>query len=1484
MRAISNESNITLRADAISTRFSIVSSIGQGASCVAYKVTYKEADDIKHFGILKEYCPAYLKDYGKVRNANGSLIIPEELSKQFFAELSKFKDAYIAINEYLLENPEAANYHPVQLGLFEGNNTLYTLVSCEYGTSYDNLQDASLKSLLNLMLSVTKGVELYHNAGFLHLDIKPENIFILNDVTELVKLFDYDSLTPIEDIKTRKIRAVPCPGVYYVPELNQRNLRSIGITTDIFEIGAMLFLRLFGRAPESQDRTYDAVYDFSNVALLKGVSPKVLYELEMLFRHTLQTSVLNRYQSTQELKQQLETLITLVDSKKPYLQNMPKWQPSAHYVGRNAEVAEIHRRLQSDGYVFIKGIGGLGKSELAKIYAKEYAEYYHTVVFCKYTDSLAELTAALPIQGVNTDDYTDFDKLVQDKNNILHDCDAHTLLIVDNFNVTYDKFLRDFLPAGNDSFKVIFTTRCTQAAEYYDEKTYHLPKLTYDACERLFLHKAGLIDSFADENTVRQIIKTIDRNTLILVLLAAAVKRTNMPLSDVMSKLDNQELDAIQPDLFHEYDYDTSETEAYNKLLSHLYAVFSISALSVNEVEVLKCMTLIDPEGIPINELIEHCKSPAVSETTINSLVSQSWLFENNDSSVSMHPTVSDLIANNGKIQKQQSYNNLAEALEDYCNPDYISHISVVLSRLSAAVQLLRRYKTESLDKRIMMTAKLGRLYANIYRPTEARKFLEESVKLTTGSEHEYFLPYLYSFFGEFEKDFGTITAAIRYYEQSIQYGKKPSIRYYEIVCESMIDIGECYLENKQYEAAYKQLREALRMVRFHRYSDKIASIALPMIEICRELNLPGKERKYQALYEQYKKAGGYDEVPDYKIFNQFDEHAKSGNMGEMLRVYNRYLAQKKEEFGEDSPQYKDLAQGRWMNHFFNGDKEGAIRAVTEDLSFVAETYGEVSMEMADRLIVIAGVFPVFGEFEYAENAAKRAIDICEKLKERHSFTYFHAKITLAQVYVPQNRIDEAKQVISDVDLSSFKGNEVLSDVISSAGFVFSELDMPEKIEPLCVEYLSCKNTDTFSRIVANVILSLVKEHKGDFDAAEHYAEEAKRDIDNLPDKNVAKLYSFYFYRPSARLAFRRGDCKKAIMLLQELLSARTEEEKKHYSFSVVYLEMGLYFACAGDMKSSEKAYARAKEILDYNKMPQESYVGLYNNIAHQLVMNGQFEEAKKYLDKILKIQPDVIKPKTLLEAIICGNIAWTLANITKKNTEYALDLNQRSIRYFEKTGSQKLSEYATVLNNQALICYETERFNKAIPAFEALIKATDNNSSLLDTSTLILRYKLYLLSMLNAKRGRDAYTFAKERVKILSDRYGNSSELYAEFIMEMGAAFGASYYEDCAEFYHISEESLKAGGHTETVCYAKLLNYIGVYLADFKEKYDRSLSFFHQAKELFEKLNAQDEEAYKMAIENIKYAENKQQEEFDKLIAEMAKTIVGTETEDEES
>ena len=103
-------------------KFKIEECLGSGGSCIAYRVSYKENDEIIHYGILKEYCPAFLEDHGQtVRDENGALIIPEEYSNQFNEGLEYFKNTYKTINNYLSNNLSASNYHTVQMGLYEGS-------------------------------------------------------------------------------------------------------------------------------------------------------------------------------------------------------------------------------------------------------------------------------------------------------------------------------------------------------------------------------------------------------------------------------------------------------------------------------------------------------------------------------------------------------------------------------------------------------------------------------------------------------------------------------------------------------------------------------------------------------------------------------------------------------------------------------------------------------------------------------------------------------------------------------------------------------------------------------------------------------------------------------------------------------------------------------------------------------------------------------------------------------------------------------------------------------------------------------------------------------------------------------------------------------------------------------------------------------------------------------------------------------------------
>ena len=44
-------------------------------------------------------------------------------------------------------------------------------------------------------------IQKYHENGYLHLDIKPNNIFIFPETAQHIQLFDFDSVITIEELK-----------------------------------------------------------------------------------------------------------------------------------------------------------------------------------------------------------------------------------------------------------------------------------------------------------------------------------------------------------------------------------------------------------------------------------------------------------------------------------------------------------------------------------------------------------------------------------------------------------------------------------------------------------------------------------------------------------------------------------------------------------------------------------------------------------------------------------------------------------------------------------------------------------------------------------------------------------------------------------------------------------------------------------------------------------------------------------------------------------------------------------------------------------------------------------------------------------------------------------------------------------------------------------------------------------------------------------
>jgi len=135
------------------------------------------------------------------------------------------------------------------LSVFELNNTAYMVMRFEAGENLSQLLEArgtlGEDELLRIVLPVLDGLALVHAAGFIHRDIKPDNIQIRADGSPV--LLDFGSARAALG-KAHTLTILVAPGYspfeqYYGSSENQ------GPWTDVYGLGATCYRAIAGRAP-----------------------------------------------------------------------------------------------------------------------------------------------------------------------------------------------------------------------------------------------------------------------------------------------------------------------------------------------------------------------------------------------------------------------------------------------------------------------------------------------------------------------------------------------------------------------------------------------------------------------------------------------------------------------------------------------------------------------------------------------------------------------------------------------------------------------------------------------------------------------------------------------------------------------------------------------------------------------------------------------------------------------------------------------------------------------------------------------------------------------------------------------------------------------------------------------------------------------------------------------------------------------------------
>lgn len=213
--------------------------IGEGGFGIVYRARDVSLDRIV---AIKEYMPATLAG----RKSSNEIHVRSQHRGAFDAGLRSF------INEARLL---AKFSHPALVHVyrfFEFNGTAYMVMRHYEGQTFrafltnqqGRMNQRTLAAIISPILDV---VEMLHAADCYHRDIAPDNVFLQN--SGMPVLLDFGAARRIIGDMTQALTMVLKPGFAPIEQYVDDGAMPQGAWTDIYQIGAMLYLAITGKPP-----------------------------------------------------------------------------------------------------------------------------------------------------------------------------------------------------------------------------------------------------------------------------------------------------------------------------------------------------------------------------------------------------------------------------------------------------------------------------------------------------------------------------------------------------------------------------------------------------------------------------------------------------------------------------------------------------------------------------------------------------------------------------------------------------------------------------------------------------------------------------------------------------------------------------------------------------------------------------------------------------------------------------------------------------------------------------------------------------------------------------------------------------------------------------------------------------------------------------------------------------------------------------------
>ncbi len=572
----------TLNADG--REYRILELIGRGANSAAY-LAERRFGDLSSKCILKEYSPNNCDkltddeyEYGKAR------FITSGRTQNDIRQLSTLN-----------------NQTPPVCYIFESDDTAFIDVSCYGGTVLSKLSGLSLQEYIEICRTIARTVSYYHKAGFLCLDVKPENIFIMqntpNDtITQLVEFIDFDSIRRMSEI--REAGTISCTKGWAAPELlNPYGSSKIGPHADIYTLGELVFYFLFGRHSSENEHRGFSKYPFDRCKKeykKYAGRPDIQSLFIKLFRGTIRSSATNRFSDISAVITILDRLISAISAKE-YI--IPKFPPvSPNFVGRDEELKEVSEHLKENPILFITGIGGIGKSTLIKNYIFKNRADYDVVAYLEYNGDIVSTFAddrQLQISTIHQVEGEPIEEYYIRKHNLFKNIcgDKRVLLVIDNYSGRITKELSTLLDSGYDTVIVTRNEPPKNSFPFININAITDTNYIYS----LIAVNLGHPIPKDDRPAFNEIISLVQGHTLTIELIARQIAAGHIDVKQALELIRENGFSRFSDEEISNY---KDGEEVYGTLSAIISALFNARNMAPKTKVILKILSFLDVRGL----------------------------------------------------------------------------------------------------------------------------------------------------------------------------------------------------------------------------------------------------------------------------------------------------------------------------------------------------------------------------------------------------------------------------------------------------------------------------------------------------------------------------------------------------------------------------------------------------------------------------------------------------------------------------------------------------------------------------------------------------------------------------------------------------------------------------------------------------------------------------------------------------------------------